>query len=92
MTTADLNQLRKKVDAVDEQIIQALSERVKICKAIGAAKNEQKMPVKDADREKEVYQLARKRAVELALDPDQAEAVYREIVNMCSVVQKVKEK
>jgi chorismate mutase len=92
MTMVDLNQLRKKVDSVDEQIMQALSERVKICKAIGDAKNKQKMPVKDADREKEVYQLARKRAAELSLDPNQAEAVYHEIVNMCSAVQEVKEK
>ncbi len=89
---ADLKQLRKRVDEVDEQILQALNERVKICKAIGAAKNEQKIPIKDSDRENEVYKRARKRAAELALEPDQVEAVYREIVNMCSAVQEVKEK
>ncbi len=88
----DLKQLRKRIDEVDEQILQALSERAKICKAIGAAKNEQKIPIKDADRENEVYNRVKKRAAELAIDPDQVEAVYREIVNMCSAVQKVKEK
>jgi chorismate mutase len=89
---ADLKQLRKRIDEVDEQILQALSERAKICKAIGAAKNEQKIPIKDANRENEVYNRVKKRAAELALDSDQVEAVYREIVNMCSAVQKVKEK
>ncbi|MCX8150070.1 MAG: chorismate mutase [Candidatus Bathyarchaeota archaeon] len=83
----DLNHLRRQVDEIDEQILLALSKRVQICKAIGAAKKAQQKPIKDADRENEVYMHVRENAKKLSLDPDQVEAVYREIVNMCSVVQ-----
>jgi chorismate mutase len=89
---ADLKQLRKRVDEVDDQILNALSERVKVCKSIGEAKKAQGIPIKDSDREKEVYRNARQKAGNLALDPTQVEAVYREIVNMCSSVQEKKEK
>jgi chorismate mutase len=88
----DLKQLRKRIDEIDEQILQALSERIKICKAIGATKKEQKMPIKDADRENEVYKRTREKALQLSLNPEQVEEMYREIVNMCSAVQEVKEK
>lgn len=88
---ADLKQLRAKVDEVDEQILRALSKRVQICKAIGEAKNAKRIPIKDSDREKEVYKQVREKASKLALNPDQVEALYREIVNMCSAVQEVKE-
>ena len=89
---ANLKQLRKRIDEVDDQILSALSERVKICKAIGEAKKARGIPIKDSDREKEVYKRAREKAGNLALNPGQVEAVYREIVNMCSSIQETKEK
>ena len=51
----DISKLRKKVDAVDDQILTAICKRVKICKAIGNAKKKQDMPIKDLSRENEVY-------------------------------------
>jgi chorismate mutase len=84
---ANLKELRREIDEVDEQIIRCLADRVKVCQAIGAAKKAQGLPVKDAVRERDVYQLVRKQATNLGLDPVQVEAVYREIVNMCSSVQ-----
>ncbi len=87
----DLKQLRCQVDEIDEQILLALSKRVQICKAIGIAKKEQQKPIKDIKRENEVIKRVRETAQKLALDPDQIEAVYREIVNMCSAVQESRE-
>jgi chorismate mutase len=83
----EIQQLRKKVDKVDEQILNALNERVKICRAIGLAKKKEGMQVRDASRENEIYRHVIEKAVEFHLDPLQVEAVYREIVNMCSAVQ-----
>ncbi len=80
-------QLRKKVDAIDDQILTALVKRVKVCKSIGAAKKKQGKPVKDTARENEVYARIKKKSANLGLDPSQIEAVYHEIVNMCSAVQ-----
>lgn len=83
----ELKQLRKKIDAVDDKILLLLSKRVQICKAIGSAKKIHGLPVLDKAREQQVYQKVREKANSLALNPIQVEAVYREIVNMCSAVQ-----
>jgi chorismate mutase len=83
----ELEQYRKQVDQIDELILKALAERAKICRAIGLVKKRQGMPVRDVSRENEVYESVKEKSVEFGLDPIQVEAVYREIVNMCSAVQ-----
>jgi len=85
--TDDILQLRKKVDEIDEQILNALNERTKICRAIGLIKKKKGLKIRDTARENEVYARVKEKAVQLHLDPVQVEAVYREIVNMCSAVQ-----
>jgi chorismate mutase len=88
----DINQLRKKIDSIDEQILQLLSERADVCRLIGASKQKQKIPIKDLPRENDVYAHIRAKAAGLGLDPVQVEAVYRQIVNMCMAVQQLEEK
>ena len=83
----ELERYRQKVDEVDEVILKALCERVKICMAIGLVKKKRGMQVKDAARENQVYRRIKEKSGELGLDSQQVEAVYREIVNMCSAVQ-----
>jgi len=85
--TDEIQQLRKKVDQIDEQILNALRERTEICSAIGLVKKKNGLQIKDASRENEVYMRVKEKAVEFHLDPMKVEAVYREIVNMCSAVQ-----
>jgi chorismate mutase len=84
---AEIPKLRKKVDEIDDQILTALCERVKVCKAIGDAKKKQGKPIKDSQRETEVFNRVKEKSVEFGLNPVQIERVYREIVNMCSAVQ-----
>jgi chorismate mutase len=83
----EIHQLRKKVDAVDDQILLALCERVKVCEAIGIAKKKRGLEVRDVSRENEVYNRIKEKSVQFKLDPVQIERVYREIVNICSAVQ-----
>jgi chorismate mutase len=84
---SDIKQLRREIDAIDEQIMLLLAERVKVCEAVGTSKKTRGLPVHDAKREEEIFQRVRARAAELGLSPIQVEAVYREIVNMCSSIQ-----
>ena len=84
---AEIPKLRKKVDEIDDQILTALCERVKVCRTIGETKKKQGKPVKDASRETEVFKRIQEKSVEFGLNPVQIERVYREIVNMCSAVQ-----
>jgi len=83
----EISELRKRIDKVDDQILIALCKRVRVCKAIGAAKRKQSIPIKDQYRENEVFKRINEKCAHLGLDLGQVEAVYREIVNMCSVVQ-----
>lgn len=84
---AEISHLRRQVDVTDDQILSALCERVKICRAIGAAKKKHGKPIRDKSRENDVYKRIREKALKLGLDPVQVEAMYLEIVNMCSAVQ-----
>jgi chorismate mutase len=79
--------LRKKVDAVDEKILEALFERIKVCRQIGEAKKKQGLPVRDTGREHQVYERIKQKSLQMGLDSTSVLAVYREIVNMCSCVQ-----
>ncbi len=83
----ELTALRKKIDTTDKQILKLLAERVEIARTIGVTKKANKLPVHDHARENEVYTRIREQAARLGLNPAQVEAVYREIVNMCSSVQ-----
>ena len=88
----EIRQFRRRIDEVDEQILQSLGKRAEICRSLGLVKDKHGMPIQDSPREDDVYVRIRKRASELGLDPSHIEAIYSEIVNMCSIVQGLKEK
>jgi len=88
----EIKQLRKRIDEVDEQILQSLSQRVEICRSIGLVKGKNGLPIQDFPRENDVYAHIREKATELSLDPFHVEAIYRQIVGMCSAVQDSKGK
>jgi chorismate mutase len=90
--TEEVQKLRKKIDEVDENILRLLGERSEICRSIGLLKKENGMPIVDPAREAEVYANIRGKSADFALDVDQVEAIYRQIVFMCSSVQELKEK
>jgi chorismate mutase len=90
--TEDIEKLRKKIDELDENILRLLSTRAEICRSIGLIKKENGIPIIDPIRENQVYANIRGKSADFALDADQVEAVYRQIVNMCSSVQELKEK
>ncbi|MCW4024302.1 MAG: chorismate mutase [Candidatus Bathyarchaeota archaeon] len=85
---SELEQLRKKVDATDEKILAALCERVAVCREIGAVKKKNGLAVRDTEREEQLLERISQRAAELGLDSDSVLVLYREIVNMCSIVQR----
>lgn len=83
----EIQTLRRQIDVVDDQILHLLSERIKLCKTIGAIKKESGLFIKDHCRENEVYGHIRGKAVELGLDPVRVEAIYSEIIAMCTNAQ-----
>jgi chorismate mutase len=83
----DIEALREKIDAVDDQILKDIVVRIKICRAIGELKKQQGKPVHDISRETEVFKRVKERAELNKLDPIKIERLYREIVNICTSVQ-----
>ena len=83
----DIESLREKIDAVDDQILKDIVVRMKICQAIGELKKQQGKPVHDLKRESEVFKRAKERAELYKLDPVKIARLYREIVNICTSVQ-----
>lgn len=79
--------LRKKIDEIDEQILNSLKERIEICKTIGAIKRKYNIPIKDQSRERKIFKSINERTTQLGLNPDQIEMVYREIITMCISIQ-----
>ena len=88
----EIKQLRKRVDEVDEQILQFLIKRAQICESIGLIKEKHGIPIQDYPRENDVYAHIREKAAGSGLDPSYVEAIYRQIVNMCSADQDPKRK
>jgi chorismate mutase len=82
-----INQLREKIDDVDDQILVLLRQRVEICKTIGFLKKKSNMSVQDNSREHYVYETVKRKADNLGLDSQKIDALYHQIVNMCSAVQ-----
>jgi len=74
--------LRRKIDEIDEQILRFLKERVEVSRSIGKTKREQGIPVRDYEREDELYTNVMRRASKLGLNPQEVKAVYREIIAM----------
>jgi chorismate mutase len=83
----NIRQLRKKVDEVDEQILRSLCQRADICRSIGLLKDKHGFSIQDFPRENDVYAHVKEKAVEFGLDSSYVEAIYHQIVNMCSAVQ-----
>jgi len=74
--------LRRRIDEIDEQILRFLKERVEICKSIGKTKREHGIPIRDYEREDELYAKVMGKASELGLNSEKVRAVYREIIAM----------
>jgi monofunctional chorismate mutase len=53
-----IQELRKEIDKIDDEIIDLLKRRLEIARKIGKIKKERHLPVLDKEREKEVLERA----------------------------------
>jgi chorismate mutase/prephenate dehydrogenase len=75
-----LEDLRKKLSAVDRQIVELIAERERLVGEIGRSKQSTGKGTRDYAREKDVLDMGRAQAEELGLDPDLAEDVLRKLI------------
>ena len=76
-----LEDLRKKIDQLDEKIIQLLNDRTDVALKIGELKKENGSSIYAPDRESEVYEKISKLTKNGPLPSEALKAVYREIMS-----------
>jgi chorismate mutase len=72
----DIEELRRRIDVIDDQLVRLLNVRVACALEIGRLKHDASLPIYDPEREKKVLSLVRENATHLA-GPLEAEAVVR---------------
>lgn len=85
--TADLQALRVRLSAIDDQILGLAAERAALARQIGQAKQATGRATRDHTREATVLERARDRASDLGLPPDLAEQLLRPLIDTALAVQ-----
>ena len=75
-----LDELRKTLSALDEQLVEMIAERQKIVAAIGRSKLDSGTGTRDYAREKDVLDMGRRQAAERDVDPDLVEGILRQLI------------
>ncbi len=69
-TTESLQQLRKQIDNLDNELLEILNKRMRVACEIGQYKKEHRMPVVQAGRYDDLMSLRVKQAQEMGMSPD----------------------
>ncbi len=85
-----LDDLRRRIDAIDDQLLDLLDERASVAHAIGGEKQRLSVPAHDPERERRVLERMeqRQRSRDERSFPESAvRAVFREIISACLAVE-----
>ncbi len=80
-----IEKLRKEIDRTDDKIIDLLNERAEIVVKIGILKKNLNVDVNQPQRETEILDRLKKRA--LTLKSTNIEAIWKEIMIACKLIQ-----
>jgi chorismate mutase/prephenate dehydratase len=85
----NLDELRKKIDAIDARIVELIAERQNISREIGRGKNRTSRVIEDRERELRVLKNVRGLARNKKISPSDIENIYRQIISASKKVQGV---
>ncbi len=80
----DIAEWRKKIDDMDEQIVELISRRAEAAKAIGDIKRQSALPVYEPQREKDVFEQVNRGP----LDNAEMLHVYERIIDVMRTLQR----
>ena len=83
----DIAEWRKKIDAIDQQIIRLLNERARAAQEIGRLKRNTDMPIYEPDRERVIYENVR-RENSGPLPDLEVKHIYERIIDVMRKLQK----
>lgn len=85
----DLKILRKKIDIIDDKIINLLVERFQIIEDISELKKNNNIEVIQRSRISEIIEKARNKALKSQIDPNIFEKIYLNIIDLaCNLEEK----
>jgi monofunctional chorismate mutase len=76
----DLDELRRGIDSVDQQILKLLHERIRLVMLVGQYKRERNIPVYDPERERQLLDRL-SRAAEAPLDAPTIRRIFERLVD-----------
>ena len=77
-----LENLRRKIDAADAEIVHLIAERIKITQEIGKEKRGAGKQIEDRERERKVLENIRQIAKEKGLSQNDIESIYQQIISI----------
>lgn len=83
-----LEDSRNRIDEIDNELFNLISQRTSLAKDIALAKNYIGMPIYDKSREEEIHEKIEKLSKENGLDVD----IIDQIVNMLTILSKNEQK
>jgi chorismate mutase-like protein len=85
MSSADpspeLLALRQRIDALDQQLLDVLAERINICHEVARIKEHSDTPIIQPERVRNVVTTRRQYAIDQGIDPDFAEDIMRVVLS-----------
>lgn len=78
-TTDDLQNLRTEIDQLDDQLMNLLSKRLRICREIGQYKKEHNLTVLQSNRYSEILDKRGKQGVQYGLSAESVANIFEEI-------------
>jgi len=83
-----IDELRQRIDVIDDQLVRLLNVRVACAVEIGKLKHELGMPVYQPDREKKVIEHVRGIAVEGPLGSDAIARLFERIIDEARTLER----
>jgi len=83
----ELEQLRRKIDEIDQELLNLISKRIEIAKKLGELKKSRELPVADYQREEQVVARGLRLADDLGLDKELTSLMLRALIGICRKAQ-----
>lgn len=80
-----IENLREDIDKIDDKIVDLLNMRAKLVVEIGNLKKKIRIKILQPQREKEILERVKKKSI--LLKSTSIEAIWKEILNACRIVQ-----
>lgn len=81
----EIDDLRKKIDKIDKELVSLIEQRALVAKQIGDIKSKSGMGIVQQGREENVLKNVKQNLT--VITPESAEAIWKEIMNSCKTIQ-----